>query len=92
MDEGVQSPQTGAAPSVKDSEAPPTTSIPESENSQAPQENSPAATREGVSFGEAAQTVLVATKEIFREHPPVAPSPPSALVQDPLLSVEDFTV
>ena len=36
--------------------------------------------------------MLVATEEIFREPPPVAPSPPSALVQDPLLSVEDFAV
>ena len=50
------------------------------------------ATREEVSFGEAAQTVFVATEEIFREPPPVAPSPLPALVQDPLLSVEDFSV
>ena len=77
---------------VKDSEAPPTAYILQSENSQAPQENSLAATREEVSFGEVAQTVLVVTEEIFCEPHPVAPSPLSSLVQDPLLSVEDFTV
>ena len=49
-------------------------------------------THEGVSFAEAAQKAFVATEEIFREPPPVALSLPSALAQDPLLSVEDFTV
>ena len=52
--EGVKSPQTGAASTAKDSEAPMTTPVQESENSQAPRENSPRTVREGVLFGEAA--------------------------------------
>ena len=89
--EGVNSPQTEAAPTAKDSEAPVTTPIQESENLQAPRENSLRTVR-GVLFGEAAQKAFVATEEIFREPPLVAPSPPPALVRDPLLSVEDSVV
>ena len=90
--EGVKSPQTGAAPTAKDSEAPMTTPVQESKNSKAPRENSPRPVREGVLFGEVAQKAFVATEEIFREPPPVAPSPPPALVRDPLLRIEDFVV
>ena len=90
--EGVKSPQTGAASTAKDSEAPVTTSIQESENSQAPRENSLRTVRKENLFGEAAQKAFVATEVIFREPLPVAPSPPPALVRDPLLSVEDFVV
>ena len=64
----------------------------ESENSQVPRINPPTVIREGVSFGEAAQKAFVATEEIFHEPHPVAPSPSPALVQDPLLSADDFTV
>ena len=53
--EGVKSPQTGAASTAKDSEAPMTTPVQESENSQAPRENSSRTVREEVMFGEAAQ-------------------------------------
>ena len=66
--------------------------VPESEISQVPLENPPTAICEGVLFSEAAQTAFLVSEEIFREPPPVAPSPPRALVQEPLLSVEDFTV
>ena len=66
--------------------------IPESKNSQVPRKNPPTAIREGVLFGEVAQKAFVTTKEIFREAPPIAPSPPPAMVQDPLLSVEDFAM
>ena len=45
----------------------------------------------GVPFGEAARQVLSDTADIFSEQPP-APSPPTNLARDPLLSVEDFVV
>ena len=49
------------------------------------------ATLGGVPFGEAARQVLSDAADIFREQPP-APSPPTNLARDPLLSVEDFVV
>ena len=45
----------------------------------------------GVLFGEAARQVLSDAADIFGEQPPT-PSPPTNLVRDPLLSVEDFVV
>ena len=48
---------------------------------------------EGVSFDEVAQEALKAAEEIFHEEDTSAtPIPPTALVEDPLLSVEDFLV
>ena len=50
-------------------------------------------TCEGVFFSESSQQVLKATEEIFHDgHPVVAPILPPTLVEDPLLSVEDFLV
>ena len=82
--EGVKSPQTGAASTAKDSEAPMTTLVHESENSQAPWENSPSTVYKGVLFGEAAQKAFVATEEIFlrtssgRAKPSTGPGPRSS--------------
>ena len=60
---------------------------------QAPPRTSLKITPEGVSFGKAAQQALKATEEIFHDgHPAVAPNPPLALVEDPLLNIEDFLV
>ena len=64
----------------------------QTESRSTPEVARPAAPGEGVLFSEAAQKAFVATEEIFREPHPGAPSPPSALVHDPLLSVEDFVV
>ena len=47
---------------------------------------------EGVPFGEAVRQALSDAEEIFSEQPLTAPSPPTNVARDPLLSVEDFAV
>ena len=66
--------------------------VPEVTPSAAPQDSGTTGTTlGGVPFGEAARQVLSDTADIFGEQPPT-PSPPTNLVRDPLLSVEDFVV
>ena len=63
----------------------------ESKKSQVPPRASSTTVPDGVSFDEVAQEALKAAEEIFHEEDTSAtPIPPTALVEDPHLSVEDF--
>ena len=67
--------------------------VPQSENFQVPPEAPPTLAYEGSSFDEVAREALRAAEGIIREVDPLAaPNPPPALMEDPLLGIEDFLV